>query len=1736
MTPSRRLLAPLIAVAVVVTAAAAIARQPGPTLGLALRAAAGLAGYEIRWESGDLGWSHADLHGLRVRVHGEPLFAARRVVADYEPRDLLPGGKRAGGLASLDLEAPEITLVRHADGSFNVGRPAAGGGATGTAPPRPGGGGPPWRFTARVRDGVILLVDRAPAAPDLAEQRLTRLDADAAVATDARTTYRIDAVWLGRASARGRAGRWPLHARGTLDAARGYAAHRLRAAEFPLRGVLAFAVHSPALHFEDGELKDLDVRAFALADGYHLGGGADLDGIAIRFAPLARPLSDVHGRIDLYDGGVTTRRVDAELAGLPLRARGGLYGFGDPRLRIAVAGEGDLARLRAASSVTADRPVSGPIAVEALITGRAADPLVRADIRIPRLTYAGVPVDGVAGTIDFANDRISIDGLRAQYGGLHAAVDGMAVLGGTDTTMGFFVRAGGAAAGVPYLQRIASREVVGMAAAIDGTAAHGFHAGGTLWAEGPGGTGAGVVAVDELGRGDFGPFTFVRPDGASFQCAFRLDRTRSLGAAWLDVRGFRVDLPGHVAGLPGVTLPSFPPIGGVLDVDLVGGGAPDGFAVAGNFHATDARFDRYALGTVEAGLAGTLGDLRLTRIGVDGPLGRFAGSGASRDGRFALKGTYDGELADLTPVTGHIGARGAVVAPVAVLLDGPRLIVQTEDAVMHGASVRGVALERASGTLAFAVKGVDVIAADARLAGRRAVAATSAKDRSEAAVSVVDLPARAMRGAGIPLDAGRLSLFGIADLRGPTFRGTVDLTGGRAVGFPVRGWADLDFRGTRLSIAEGSAAFGSTYGNVAGEVDLLDPRAPSYRLEVGVPVGDVGTLVRELKLPLRTAAGTYAAQVVLTGTGTAPRAEGSVEVPEGAFHGLGFRAAGGRLTFRPDAINVDGGRVTVGSTQARFSAALTGSVVQVAASSDAADLSDFDDFFNASNTLAGRGSMAFSYRGDGKTIVSDGRLRLTGARFRRFPVSDVAGAWRTADGRISLEAAIDGALGHIHATGTVLPAAGDPVAALFGGNYDGDLVAQDVDLGAWLPATGFSFPVLGRVDATGHVSGVWPLIALGGDASLRNGFIGRFPVPSAATHTTVQRDHVEFDAATAELGFATLTGSGTVGLTRTVPLELRVHAAVPDAGAAAARLYPRRPLPVTGTLDVDLGVRGTLAAPRITAGADLEGGSLYGVAVPRALANAETDLHDVKLNSVEVDFPSGSAFAAGVVPISLAPPGVGPANAPLSFTLAAHAIDLAPFGRFVPGGPATLGGTLDGQLAIEGTVAAPQVRGGGTLSKGSFVSAFQTAPIRNVDASVAFNGTSVALQALHAEVGSGALEASGELNLPFPNAPTRGYAIGVRARAAQLNFPAYGGGRLDGAMQIVGGRLRPTLSGDVAVSHARIPFAAIYRAASGSSEEAPGPQFDLGFDLHAHARDDVRIVSPIIDVGATGDVDLSGTLLSPRLFGTFKATRGGIFSTYQRAFRIENATVQFDPAQGIVPSIDLRASAHVSDPDPDPTRNAIGSADITVTATGPADGMTVTYASDPPYSQAQILGLLVDAPLLGAVNFNAAQPGGILPGAPGEFNVLLPPGVTPYQAGSTTFQQEAFSLLNTQLTQRFIAPAERFFEGVLGLTDLEMTLDYGGRLGYSARRLLVGRTNLAVSFGQVLSEPLRTQVGFEMRPDGATTASLSFYTQTGTPAVLTGTQSAFSTDGVLRGVQQLTNRQGFRFNVTRRYP
>lgn len=1737
MRPSPRRRRTLIVAALALVALVGLILARHPIVGFVLEHGVSFAtGYTVRFGEHRIGREHGAFFDVHITKNGDPVLDAARVDVTYQLRDIFPGGAHRFGFASLALQGPIISLVRHKNGSYNF----TAGGSTAAAPGGTQAVAAPYYFTIRVRDGAIRLIDRAPISADLAEQEVNRVAIDASVKSDSRTTASMTGVLIGKRVQGVGVERWPVRASTLIDYDRGIALHEIRAKALPLRGMLGYLVHSTSFRIDDGVLHDVDVKLYAenikhnVAFTYELGGGAELVGGRLETGALLRPVRDLSGRLDVVDNGLWTRGLSARLGAASLHARGALYDWNNLTLRLGVSGEGELADLRGLFGFSEKQPVSGAVHVETLLEAPLDKLLVRTAITSPLAYYGTLPIANLRGMIDYHDSTVVLSALRADYGAAHAQLGGRFLIGTHDVDTEVVLTAAGRGSAIPYAENLAPEADVSALALITGVT--GLRARGAITAGGAGDDGYGFFSVDDRGVGEFGPFAFSRSDGSSVVGTLRLERPISQSAGWISAQNYRIDVPKNGAILPGLMLPGFPPIAGVVSGDIAGGGTPTSFGLAGSVRGHDVRVAQIDFGSGSAQVGGTLDNIAIGDIAIDGPRGRFNGSGSVLAGALALAGMYDGSLEALRPITGQTDARGAVRGPILALIDKTDTVVQSAGLALTGAHVQGVALDSAAGTVDVRNNVLHVLAANAFVAGAQAVAAES---NGTVAISAPNVPARALRGTGVPLQAGDVSIFGRADLRTKEikFDGTISVAQGRAAGFAVSGDTDVALAGAHATLAHGTGALGATYGSFAGAIDGIGARALHYDIDAGVPLGDVGMLRRDLHVPVKYLEGSFSAQLRVSGSGTRPTVAGAVRAPEGSLNGLAFRDAHANVAIDPFAVAANNGAVTVGNTTAQVDASIAGRAFAVRVNTPAINLTDFNDYFDESETLAGKGPLAIAFATTGLRTTTSGDLSLRDLRYRRFPFGDTHAHWAMNGATIRGDAGVSGSAGTAQTTFAIVPATGDPVRAFASAHYDSSATLAGIDLGRWLPAAGITAPILGKVDGTAHVDGRFPALGLNVDARLNAATIAGFGVSSAHVRASSAGTRIAIASADADLGFVQLAADGSAGYGPSDKLALDVHVATADAGKALHIIAPQtRPLDLAGKLDADVRVTGSLDRPIVDGGFDLVNARFRTLTVPRTVGVISLAGNAVSLRDAELIFSKGQAYVAGSLPLQIAPFGIGPPSAPLSFDVTATAVDLAQFAPLLPTGT-KLAGTLDGRFGVEGDVGHPRLLGTLTLAGGSYLSDFERAPIAKVNANLQFEGSSVALQAFHADVGGGALDGSGRLDLPLARNAV-GYAVDLRAQKARLDFPAFGRGTVDGALRLTSGLPRPTISGDVALSDAVIPFAAIYRSGGAAGEVVGPPPLDPAFRVHAVAGRNVRVRSSLVDIGATGSVDLSGTFTQPRLAGAFAST-GGTVSTYNHAFRVQNAIVRFDPSAGVVPDIDVRAVAHVTNPDPDPTRNIAGSADITVTVTGPADNYSIAYASNPPYSEAQIVALLFDLPaVLGGVNFNPHNAVSDLRGAPGESNVLLPPGVSPGQVGTISFNQEVFSILSGQFTQRALSPLENFLARVFGLTDLSFTVDYTGGIGYSLRRQ-IGKRDFYAFLGQTLSYPERTNTGFELRPDPFTTVNFSYFRQNGiTSLVTTDTPGAYSfTSGRrLNGIGAIGDRSGFTFTITKRYP
>jgi translocation and assembly module TamB len=123
------------------------------------------------------------------------------------------------------------------------------------------------------------------------------------------------------------------------------------------------------------------------------------------------------------------------------------------------------------------------------------------------------------------------------------------------------------------------------------------------------------------------------------------------------------------------------------------------------------------------------------------------------------------------------------------------------------------------------------------------------------------------------------------------------------------------------------------------------------------------------------------------------------------------------------------------------------------------------------------------------------------------------------------------------------------------------------------------------------------------------------------------------------------------------------------------------------------------------------------------------------------------------------------------------------------------------------------------------------------------------------------------------------------------------------------------------------------------------PSNHVRLDVHVVSSPQLNFQNAFAKLAGNVDLHLRGTLASPSLLGRVSITEGDAIIAGTR-YELQRGDVYFTNPIRIEPSIDLNATAHVED------------YDITLGLHGTPTKMAVSYRSDPPLPEADVVALL----------------------------------------------------------------------------------------------------------------------------------------------------------------------------------
>ena len=197
--------------------------------------------------------------------------------------------------------------------------------------------------------------------------------------------------------------------------------------------------------------------------------------------------------------------------------------------------------------------------------------------------------------------------------------------------------------------------------------------------------------------------------------------------------------------------------------------------------------------------------------------------------------------------------------------------------------------------------------------------------------------------------------------------------------------------------------------------------------------------------------------------------------------------------------------------------------------------------------------------------------------------------------------------------------------------------------------------------------------------------------------------------------------------------------------------------------------------------------------------------------------------------------------------------------------------------------------------------------------------------------------------------------LNVEARGLFVEVPRGLRSQLDTHLTWENAASGPRLSGQITIASDsyREPITAL---ASAIAAVAPGRASPLpvapwvaatALDIRLNSVGPIVVDQSVLNVELVPDVRVTGTVGRPALDGQVTIQDAGRIRVGGRSYRLTESRLEFSPAAGLLPRLNLIGETHVS------------SYLITLRMAGPADQIETNFSSDPPLSERDVRSLLV---------------------------------------------------------------------------------------------------------------------------------------------------------------------------------
>jgi translocation and assembly module TamB len=277
----------------------------------------------------------------------------------------------------------------------------------------------------------------------------------------------------------------------------------------------------------------------------------------------------------------------------------------------------------------------------------------------------------------------------------------------------------------------------------------------------------------------------------------------------------------------------------------------------------------------------------------------------------------------------------------------------------------------------------------------------------------------------------------------------------------------------------------------------------------------------------------------------------------------------------------------------------------------------------------------------------------------------------------------------------------------------------------------------------------------------------------------------------------------------------------------------------------------------------------------------------------------------------------------------------------------TAGGTTTFHVEAHGPLANPGLRGLIEFENGSLSLEDLPNGLSQLHGTLEFNQNRLEVRSLTAMTGGGQLSLGGYLTYQHGL-----YAdLSVTGKGIRIRYPQGVSSLADATLHLQGSQPNLLLSGQVLVTRfsvsSDLDIASLAAQATAVQPVAQpnAPSNHIRLDVRIQSSPQLNFQNAYAKLAGDVDLRLRGTLASPSLLGQVSITEGNAIIAGTR-YELQRGDIVFTNPVRIQPTIDLNATARVED------------YDITLGLHGTPDNLSITYRSDPPLPEADVVALL----------------------------------------------------------------------------------------------------------------------------------------------------------------------------------